>query len=134
MSLLMALSGQSNRLCVCPLLDQSGQRSILARDGLSAFDRGCVKTCMSQECAELFSLLSSPDSGCQHFWFSNRRKRDDISTRKLKFGVFTQPGTKADNRRFWRGMVCPLMTQQRHWLCTAAMDLMSVSAPIKVLV
>src|SRR5450830_1775853 len=32
------LSGQSNRLCVCPLLDQSGQRSILAYDGLSAFD------------------------------------------------------------------------------------------------
>jgi ligand-binding sensor domain-containing protein len=34
----MALSGQSNRLCVCPLLDQSGQIWILARDGLSAFD------------------------------------------------------------------------------------------------
>jgi hypothetical protein len=34
----MALSGQSNRLCVCPILDQSGQRWILARDGLSAFD------------------------------------------------------------------------------------------------
>src|SRR5450759_3972857 len=31
-------------------------------------------------------------------------------------------------------MVCPLMTQQRHWLCTAAMVLMPISAPIKVLV
>src|ERR1039457_175498 len=57
---------------------------------------GCVKTCTSRECAELFSLLSSPDSGCQHYWFSNRRKRDESSTRKLKFGVFTQPRPKAD--------------------------------------
>jgi hypothetical protein len=31
-------SGHSNRTRVCPLLDQSGQRWILARDGLSAFD------------------------------------------------------------------------------------------------
>jgi hypothetical protein len=31
-------------------------------------------------------------------------------------------------------MVCPLLTQQRHWLCTAAMVLMPVSAPIEVLV
>jgi hypothetical protein len=30
-------------------------------------------------------------------------------------------------------MGCPLLTQQRHWLCTAAMVLMPVSAPIKVL-
>jgi hypothetical protein len=40
----MAQSGQSNRPCVCPLLDQSEQTWILARDGLSAYDRGCVKT------------------------------------------------------------------------------------------
>jgi hypothetical protein len=38
MSLLLALSGQSNRTRVCPLLDNSGQRWILARDGLSADD------------------------------------------------------------------------------------------------
>src|ERR1035437_8159989 len=38
MSPLVALSGQSNSARVCPLLDQSGQRSILAADGLSAFD------------------------------------------------------------------------------------------------
>jgi hypothetical protein len=31
-------------------------------------------------------------------------------------------------------MTCPLMTHQRHWLCTAAIVLMPVSAPIKVLV
>jgi hypothetical protein len=42
--------------------------------------------------------------------------------------------TKADKDRFWPGMVCPLLTHQRHWLCTAAMFLMPVSAPSKVLV
>jgi hypothetical protein len=36
--LLLALSGQSSRTRVCPLLDQSGQRWILAGDGLSAYD------------------------------------------------------------------------------------------------
>jgi hypothetical protein len=35
---LMALSGQCSRSSVCPLLDNSGHRWILARDGLSAFD------------------------------------------------------------------------------------------------
>src|ERR1035437_4185842 len=43
-------------------------------------------------------------------------------------------GGIADIRGFWLAMVCPLMTQLRHWLCTAAMFLMPVSAPIKVLV
>ena len=33
--LLLALSGQSDRTRLCPLLDQSGQRWISARDGLS---------------------------------------------------------------------------------------------------
>src|SRR5450759_4772811 len=36
--LLLAQSGQSNRVSVCPLLDQSEQTWILARDGLSAYD------------------------------------------------------------------------------------------------
>jgi hypothetical protein len=36
--LLLALNGQSSRTHFCPLLDQSGQKWILARDGLSAFD------------------------------------------------------------------------------------------------
>ena len=35
-------------------------------------DHGCVKTCTSRECAELFSLSSSLSSGRKHFWFSNR--------------------------------------------------------------
>ena len=47
---------------------------------------------------------------------------------------FVRYWTKADKARFWPVMVCPLMTQKRHWLCTAAMVLMPVSAPIKVLV
>ena len=35
---LLALNGQSNHTHVCPLLDNSGQSRILARDVLSAFD------------------------------------------------------------------------------------------------
>jgi hypothetical protein len=57
---------------------------------------GCVKTCTSQGYAELFSLLSSPNSGCQHCSFSNRRNRDGISTCKLNVGIFTQPGSSTD--------------------------------------
>jgi hypothetical protein len=38
LSPLVVLSGQSTRTRVCPLLDQSGQKWILAHDGLSAFD------------------------------------------------------------------------------------------------
>src|ERR1035437_6770830 len=40
----------------------------------------------------------------------------------------------AINGGFWPAMVCPLLTHKRHRLCTAAMVLMPVSAPIKVLV
>jgi hypothetical protein len=36
--LLLALSGHPSSTRVCPLLDQSGQSWILARDGLSAND------------------------------------------------------------------------------------------------
>jgi hypothetical protein len=43
-------------------------------------------------------------------------------------------GATADKVGFWPAEVCPLLTQQRHHLCTAAMVLMLVSAPIKVLV
>jgi len=37
-SRLLALSGQTDRTHVCPLLDNSGQMWILPRDGLSAYD------------------------------------------------------------------------------------------------
>src|SRR5258706_10473625 len=61
-----------------------------------AFAPGCLKTCTSQECAELFSLSSSLSSGRQHFWFSNLRNRDGISTRRLNVGVFTRPRPLTD--------------------------------------
>src|SRR5260370_36932987 len=60
------------------------------------FDPGCVKTCTSQECAELFSLSSSLSSGRKHFCFSNLRNRDGISTRRLNVGVFTRPRPNSD--------------------------------------
>src|SRR6476660_9778597 len=60
------------------------------------FDPGCVKTCRSQECAELFSLSSSLSSGRKHFWFSNLRNRDGISARRLNVGVFTWPSPISD--------------------------------------
>src|SRR6266403_1320872 len=64
----------------------------------AAFDPGCVKTCTSQECAALFSLSSSLSSGRKHFWFSNLRNRDGISTRRLNVGVFTRPRPNSDIR------------------------------------
>src|SRR6266566_10011946 len=60
------------------------------------FDSGCVKTCTSQECAELFSLSSSLSSGRKHFWFSNLRNREGVSTRRLNVGVFTRPRPLTD--------------------------------------
>jgi hypothetical protein len=44
---LLALNGQSDRTCVCPLLDNNGQRRILARHGLSANDP--ERTCNSDQ-------------------------------------------------------------------------------------
>src|SRR5258708_6732714 len=62
----------------------------------SAFDPGCVKTCTSQECAELFSLFSSFDGDCQSGSFLIQCNRDKLSTRKCDVGVFTQPGPLTD--------------------------------------
>src|SRR5260221_12643810 len=73
---------------------QSGKH-VLALS-FSGFDPGCVKTCTSQECAELFSLSSSLSGGRKHFWFSNLRNRDGISTRRLNVGVFTRPRPEGD--------------------------------------
>src|SRR5882672_1622681 len=80
----------------CPLLGE--ERTSNIRRLRSAFDPGCVKTCTSRECAELFSLSSSPSSGRKYFWFSNLRNRDGISTRRLNVGVFTQPRPTTDIR------------------------------------
>src|SRR5450759_4660699 len=50
-------SGQSNRTRVCPLLDQSGQRWILACDGLSAFDPSAT---LAVHCGNGFDAGFSP--------------------------------------------------------------------------
>src|SRR5712672_3054157 len=52
--------------------------------------QGCVKTCTSRECAELFSLFSSFDGDCQSGSFLIQRNRDKLSTRKFGVGVFTR--------------------------------------------
>jgi hypothetical protein len=62
-------------------------------------DPGCVKTCASRECAELFSPLSPFDRDCQCCSFPIQRNRDKISTCKFDIGVFTQPGSKAEVTR-----------------------------------
>jgi hypothetical protein len=54
---LLALSIQSDRAHVCPLLDQSGQRLILGRDGLSAYDPTAT---MAVRCGNGFNAGFSP--------------------------------------------------------------------------
>src|SRR5712672_813319 len=60
---------------------------------MSAQGPGCVKTCTSGECAELFSFFSSFDGDCQSGSFLIQRNRDKLSTRKPDVGVFTQSGS-----------------------------------------
>jgi hypothetical protein len=60
---------------------------------------GCVKTCASRECAELFSVLSPFYCDWQQCSFPIERNRDNISTRKFDVGVFTQPGSKTEVSR-----------------------------------
>src|ERR1035437_1455151 len=63
---------------------------------MSAKGPGCVKTCLSQGCAELFSQFPSLDRTGKCNWFSHRQNREGISTRKLNARVFTQPGSRVD--------------------------------------
>jgi hypothetical protein len=56
----------------------------------NSIDPGCVKTCASRECAELFSPVSSFDGYSQRCSAPNQPNRDKISTRKFDVGVFTQ--------------------------------------------
>src|SRR5712672_1489583 len=61
--------------------------------------QGCVKTCTSGECAELFSLFSSFDGDCQSGSFVIQRNRETNFLRassKFDVGVFTQPGSKTE--------------------------------------
>src|SRR6266446_6013218 len=81
----------------------------LLEASISSNDPGCVKTCTSQECAELFSLSSSLSGGRKHFWFSNLRNRDGISTRRLNVGVFTRPRPEAEvGPEEWWVWACPM--------------------------
>jgi hypothetical protein len=69
-------------------------------------------------------VISSAKRLLQH----NRHKADNPVA-----PAFVRFWTIADIAGFWREMAWSLMTHKRHWLCTAAMVLMPVSAPIKVL-
>src|SRR5258705_4571174 len=75
---------------------QSGKHLLAL--SFSGFDPGCVKTCTSRECAELFSLFSSFDGDCQSGCSVIQRNRDKPSTLKFDIGVFTQPGTPGPQR------------------------------------
>jgi hypothetical protein len=57
MSPLLALSGHSNFARICPLLGNSGQPWILARDGLSAFDPTAT---LAVHCGNFFDAGFSP--------------------------------------------------------------------------
>ena len=61
MSPLLALNGQFNRARVCPLSDNSGQKLILARDGLSAND---PTETLAVHCGNGFDAGFSPLSKC----------------------------------------------------------------------
>src|SRR4051794_27357277 len=68
---------------------------------MSASGPGCVKTCTSRECAELFSLFSSFDSDCESGSFVIQRNRDKLSTRKFDVAVFTQRGVDSVEKVFF---------------------------------
>jgi hypothetical protein len=74
----------------------------------SVQDPGCVKTCMSRECAELVSPVSSVDGNWQSCPFPIQRNRDRISTRKIDVGMMKSwPETvirwhRAGFRAYWR--------------------------------
>jgi len=74
----------------------STKLSTFTEPAMSGWGPGCVKTCASSECAELFSPLSSFDYNCQYCSFPIQYNRDKISTCKFDVGVFTQPGSISD--------------------------------------
>src|SRR5437016_224683 len=83
------------RLEASNLLDVPSYCQVVC-DRRFALGPGYVKTCMSRECAELFSLFSSFDGDCQSGSFLIQPNRDKLSTRKFDVGVFTQPGSKPE--------------------------------------
>ena len=80
---------------LCRTSDNEGHRVAVTLD-TKVLIQGCVKTCTSRECSELFSLFSSFDGDCQSGSFVIRGNRDKLSTRKFDVGVFTQPGSEAE--------------------------------------
>src|ERR1019366_1458932 len=42
-----------------------------------------------------------------------------------------RPIREADKGGFWPAVVCPLLTQLRHWLCTAAMVLTGIGRQLQ---
>src|SRR6266702_3152548 len=89
----LARNGHKRKGCRCRFV--WAKRTLRLRAPTSEIDPGCVKTCTSRECAELFSLFSSFDGDCQSGSFLIQRNRDKLSTRKPDVGVFTQSGSKA---------------------------------------
>src|ERR1039458_10712177 len=82
----------------------------------------CANHVAVHESAFAFDVVDGACSrhrGGYHDRFGSRQERFwHIASFRCaaKFGRYW--GT-ADNGRFWPTMVCPLLTRQRHWLCTA---------------
>jgi hypothetical protein len=62
----------------------------------SVLGPGCVKTCASRECAELFSPFPPSTATASAVLFPFNVIETKISTRKFAVGVFTQPGSKPE--------------------------------------
>ena len=94
-----ASRGQCNRLkrriAIARRIRNRFNRSYTSVCTMSAVGPGCVKTCLREGCAELFSQLPSSGRSCRYNRLPHRRNRDRSSTRKFGIGVFTQPGSKA---------------------------------------
>ena len=80
---------------LCRTSDNEGHRVAVTLD-TKVLIQGCVKTCTTRECSELFFLFFSFDGDCQSGSFVIRGNRDKLSTRKFDVGVFTQPGSFPD--------------------------------------
>ena len=85
---------------LCRTSDNEGHGVAVTLD-TKVLIQGCVKTCTSRECSELFSLFSSFDGDCQSGSLVIRGNRGKLSTRKFDVGVFTQAGSFPDVGAPW---------------------------------
>src|SRR5882757_7884109 len=60
--------------------------------------QGCVKTCLGEGCAELFSQLPSSERNCQYNRLPHRRNRDRSSTRQVWHRSFHTAWVKTGSR------------------------------------